>query len=149
MLIYLFVLHFIADFLLQTREMGKKKSEHFEYLVLHLAIYSMTFVIGLVAFHFINVAIMLFHVHAGAPMYSVVFLNSATIWFLVTLITIHGVQDWFIWKGYKITVYLRDKKATPATWKYWEDSWFYSTIGLDQLLHFATIALLASWAGII
>ena len=27
-------------------------------------------------------------------------------------------------------------------YKYWEDHWFYTTIGFDQLLHSATIILL-------
>ena len=30
-----------------------------------------------------------------------------------------------------------------VNWKYWEDHWFYTTIGFDQLLHVLTIILLA------
>ena len=35
---WLLVLHFVADFLLQSREMGKNKSSKFSVLLAHLAI---------------------------------------------------------------------------------------------------------------
>ena len=73
---------------------------------------------------------------------------------------IHGVIDWNIWKLYKYTVYRRlltrvisegaredQYEAGIAShakvWKYYEDSKFYDTIGIDQFLHAATIVLLA------
>ena len=49
------------------------------------------------------------------------------------------IIDASIWNIYKWSVYLRDKTATKENWKYWEDSWFYTTIGFDQLLHGITI----------
>jgi len=42
-LIGLFFWHFIADFVLQPREMAKNKSKHFGYLMAHCLIYSATF----------------------------------------------------------------------------------------------------------
>lgn len=122
MLIYLFVLHFIADFILQSREMGKKKSQEFNWLVRHLSIQFGIFLIGLALF---NVR------------YAVEFAGLNAL--------IHGLIDWNIWKFYKVSVYLRDKTATAETWRYWEDHLFYTTIGLDQLLHGATLIGLYQW----
>ena len=142
-IIYLLFLHFIADFILQSREMGKKKSESFEWLARHLAIQLTVFFFGLGmstdAFYF-----------AGA--------NAI----------IHGVIDWNIWKLYKysahyrivkylksLTVYGNDPEDSPAykaaydnwvkKWEYWNDHWFYTTIGFDQLLHASTLVLLWMW----
>jgi hypothetical protein len=80
---------------------------------------------------------------------------------------IHGVIDWNIWSLYKKQVKKRLNKAAymraveDTDWntsyknrcerhlkvlaeefKYWEDKGFYTTIGLDQLLHTLTIILL-------
>ena len=57
----------------------------------------------------------------------------------------HAVIDGTIWNLYKISVFLRDKTATKENWKYWQDSWFYTTIGFDQFLHGATIILLMEY----
>lgn len=136
MLVYLMVLHFIADFLLQSREMGKKKSSELSWLLKHLSIQAGVFFCGLMLLS-----------------------SSSLQWFqvmqwieLVVLNTlIHGVIDWNIWKAYKASAYFRIKKNPQHElitqdkinpWKYWEDHWFYSTIGFDQLLHASTIVLL-------
>jgi hypothetical protein len=34
-------------------------------------------------------------------------------------------------------------KWKAASWKYWEDHWFFTTIGFDQLLHGLTLIYLA------
>lgn len=128
MIVYLLILHYIADFLLQSRDMGKNKSSDPFVLTHHLIIQFAVFVLGL------------------APIiqweYAVVFsvLNAA----------VHGVIDWNIWNLYKMSVMLRLKRNKELLggadhWQYWEDHWFYSTIGLDQLLHTSTIILLAGW----
>ncbi len=116
LLIYLFVLHFIADFILQSREMGKKKSVEFSWLSAHLQIQAAIFLVFLLPINLLFAA-------------KFAFLNAL----------IHGIIDWNIWKLYKVSVYLRDKRATPETWKYWEDHLFYTTIGFDQLLHASTL----------
>lgn len=129
-----FVLHFIADFLLQSREMGTKKSSEFKWLARHLQIQFLIFTIVLT---FI----------VGFPKAYVFAISNAAI---------HGIIDWYIWRGYKYFVMKRIERnpshellsgtyGTTGQWKYYEDHWFYSTIGLDQLLHGLTmIALL--WA---
>lgn len=66
---------------------------------------------------------------------------------------IHGIIDWNIWRGYKYTVKIwmqnnPDHQATKhylktGEFKFWEDHVFFTTIGLDQLLHGLTLVLLA------
>ena len=129
MLVYMFFLHFIADFVLQNREMGKKKSKKIEFLTKHCIIQFVVFSIGLI------------------PFYGV---QSAQ--FGLANALIHGVIDWHIWRLYAISVLHRQfDKSVP--WKdrpklmykrypFWEDHYFYLTIGFDQFLHLATIVTL-------
>jgi len=119
-------LHFIADFLLQSREMGQKKSYELKWLNKHLSIQFFVMFLGLLPFTGYHIAILF------------AFYNSC----------IHGVIDWYIWRGYKASVWLRNRKyghnkeQLASTWKYWEDHLFYTTIGFDQALHITTLALL-------
>lgn len=131
-LAYCFVLHFLADFILQSREMGKKKSSEFSWLARHIFTQIYVFTLGLLPF--------------VGPGFALTFalLNGL----------MHAIIDWNIWKAYKVLVYYRIQKnqdhellaedpydkANP--WKYWEDHWFYATIGFDQLLHSLTIIVL-------
>jgi hypothetical protein len=142
LLAYMMVIHFIADFLLQSREMGQKKSSEPIWLIRHLLIQYFVFAILLSPF-------------LGLAMSMLFALCNALI---------HGVIDWYIWRGYKWSVSKRiyDDKGNPYVpgvsegypnhslmsdadnsfnppkapeWRYWLDHWFYATIGLDQLLH--------------
>lgn len=141
------ILHFIADFLLQSREMGKNKSSQFPVLLHHIGIQFAVMAVGLM--------ILLDPLTAIA-------VSAANA-------VIHGVIDWHIWRGYKLYVYKKlykqvtsDPRSTvwytmhpdkqeagyqvlvaekAAAFKYWEDHWFYATIGFDQLLHAVTIIL--------
>ena len=118
-LVYLLFLHFVADFLLQSREMGQKKSKYFKWLYFHCSMQYMVMFIGtLFLFGF-----------EKATAFS--FLNAF----------MHGVVDWNIWKFYKLRVVKLCKKCKiyPSTYEYWHDPYFYATIGLDQFLHSATI----------
>lgn len=134
MVVYYFLLHFIADFLLQSRKMGKKKSSELKWLYYHLMIVNLVFIIGLMP---------------------VIGIEKASIFALCNTL-IHGIIDAFIWKLYAWSVWKRyrpiidvseiernlQKEDLSKNFKYWEDSWFYSTIGLDQFLHGATIVFL-------
>lgn len=127
--IVLFFLHFIADFILQSREMGKNKSSHFPTLVKHCFIQLAVFLIGGAAW--------LSYLNPGAPFYIILIVAGK---FALVNAIIHGVIDWNIWKGYKYFATKRAAKlAVPESYAYWEDHWFYTTIGLDQFLHAATI----------
>lgn len=75
---------------------------------------------------------------------------------------IHGIQDWFIWKGYEQVVKTRlwneaSVKNSPIDFherlkertelflknrEYAEDKVFYDIIGLDRLLHVITLVVL-------
>lgn len=132
---WMMILHFVADFVFQSREMGQKKSSEFRWLFKHLTIQWLFFAFGLVYF--------------VGP---VVAISFATLNCLV-----HGLIDWNIWNLYKLSAYKRikaeadefhnlseaDRNAWIAesgkNWQYWNDHWFYTTIGFDQLLHGLTI----------
>ena len=128
-MIYLYILHFIADFILQSREMGQKKSTEFKWLAKHLGIQFIIFFIGLIFFD---------------PIYAFIFATINSFF--------HGIIDWNIWKFYKLSVYYRIKKdpehnllpenkSELEKWQYWKDHLFYTTIGFDQMLHMITLQL--------
>jgi hypothetical protein len=140
-----FTLHFIADFILQPRTMGKKKSESLKWLAGHLAIQLVVMAVGLSYLVDAKTALAIAGINA----------------------VVHGVVDWYIWRGYKWLVLKRiqaqakktieyrtkqqpsfaqadfliqeELKHQSAHWRYWEDHWFYVTIGFDQLLHGLTL----------
>lgn len=121
----MFVLHFVADFLLQSREMGRNKSKQIGWLAIHLAIQAVVFSFGLSM---------------------VIGIKSAT-WFAVINTAIHGLIDWNIWRLYvKSVIWRRSRdgsfKLVDNQYPYWEDPVFYATIGFDQMLHFLTLAVL-------
>lgn len=134
---YLFVLHFIADFLLQSREMGKKKSKELKWWAAHISIQFLVFLFGL--WDFVGPDVALKFAALNAIIHGVI---DATIW---------NVYGWFVfqrtfkeasqggikWQKKKHVEWLK------KNWSYWEDHWFYTTIGFDQLLH--TLTLLAVW----
>jgi len=126
MIIQLLILHFIADFLLQSREMGKNKSIYFSFLLEHVVIICGVFFVALVMHRdLIFGNILLF-----------VALNGL----------IHGLIDWNIWRLYKASIPRRFPTLEKLNkFQYYEDSWFYHTIGLDQMLHVSTLVLLAGW----
>ena len=148
MLALLFVLHFIADFPLQSREMGQKKSSEFKWLWDHLCIQLGIAWIGIVTWCWFDRATDHTRFLLLYPM-----LNAI----------VHGVIDWNIWKGYKWSAHKRIKRALikegydghvqynheymyrTSHFKYWEDHLFYTTIGFDQLLHGLTIIFLYKW----
>lgn len=117
MIIKLFILHFLADFVLQTRKMGQLKSSNWYYLFAHLAIQF------------------------------AVFLPFTSVAFALGNAVIHGIIDRNIWNLYKLSVKARfglDEKS-GKDFKYYEDHMFYTTIGFDQLLHSVTLLMLASY----
>ncbi len=130
---YLLFLHFIADFLLQSREMGKTKSGNIVVLFQHLAI-NWTVIVLLL------------------PLAGVSFQLAMAVSTLNAIV--HGVIDWYIWRIYKLSVINRIRRAIKPQefhmfrqlcldFKYWDDHFFYVTIGADQLLHALTLITLA------
>jgi hypothetical protein len=123
---YLLVVHFVADFLLQPREMATQKSVNPKWLYGHLAIQCAMFGIALGPFY-------------GDKALLFAFCNSL----------VHGLIDWNIWRLYKLSVVKRYPELNwsdpeqAKQWDFWNDSWFFHTIGLDQMLHGLTLVLLA------
>ena len=163
-LVWLMVLHFIADFILQSREMGKKKSSEPKWLLKHLGIQLGVMFIGLAIPLFFNTMDTITAACPGCYTDAQVLGTSSIVALIVAFriaflnALIHGLIDWNIWKLYKISAYLRIKKEAKEgnfglawiaesgkNWQYWEDHWFYTTIGFDQLLHVSTLLLLAGW----
>lgn len=124
---WMMILHFVADFIFQSREMGQKKSSEFRWLFKHLTIQWLFFALGLIYF--------------VGPVTAVGFATLNAV--------IHGIIDWNIWNLYKVYTIHRLKDIDPleddrfimpfGQFKYWEDHMFYITIGFDQLLHCLTI----------
>lgn len=117
----LFLAHFIADFLLQPRWMGTQKSSKLHVLFLHCMIQLLT------VFAFLQFG-------AGTKLAAQAALANTVV---------HGVIDWYIWNVYKFSVVVRNPDTHPdelkKEWKYWDDHWFYATIGFDQMLHSLTL----------
>jgi hypothetical protein len=162
-----FVLHFIADFLLQPRWMGTRKSSEFKVLLMHLGIQFGVMTSGLLLMSLL----WLFKDREVLAYYHTTIMDSflkdlsPVLLFGILNTLIHGIIDWNIWKLYKfsahirISRFVRQKATNPdgtisfsenqlyqdavKNWKYWEDSVFYDTIGFDQLLHGLTILGLA------
>jgi len=114
---YIFLLHFIGDFLLQSRKMANRKSERPEYLIAHIAIVF---------------AVMLLGGWVILPFQDSFALAAVAVF-------IHGLIDFFVWAGYRWWI----KRTLPdfARYEFWEDTKFYAALGLDQLLHYITIIL--------
>lgn len=154
MLILLMVLHFIADFLLQSRQMGQKKSEQFKWLVAHLSIQFAVFFVGILSYLCIYAKVYLMNFlnnppGPGTPYEYILSFAIFSFQFSILNTLIHGIIDWNIWKLYKVSVAFRNKDKSveelKKTFQYWNDHLFYTTIGFDQLLHTATIVALYSW----
>ena|SRR6478735_6599840 len=114
MIISLMITHGIFDWLLQDRETAKNKSSKFKFLAGHLFI--------------IYFGLLLWGLLFGKLYFHDSFL------FALSNTILHGIIDWNIWKLYK---YLAIKRYPDIdqNFPYWEDSWFYNFIMLDQLLH--------------
>lgn len=157
---YVFFLHFLADWALQSKYMSRNKSIKGEVLLGHASIHFAVFAIGMLLF---------------LP------LKSALLFSLANAL-IHSVIDWYLWRAYKISVFFRrtilipkekweewnivpkdlefrefirmlrsydfNKQSTEEVeylkkeFKYWDDFWFGFMLGLDQFLHAFTLALI-------
>lgn len=113
----LIITHFVSDWILQPRSVGKRKAGSLKWMLKHL-------VVILVC---TNVCFMII----GTPIWRA---------FLYTIV--HGVQDAVIWNAYR---YMRGPytKEFLDKNKYAEDYWWYFTIAIDQILHLCILFWLA------
>lgn len=104
------IVHYIADFWLQTDKQAKGKSKNWRDLVSHTFTYSMLWYI-------IGAFLQAFNSGAFFPHWSV------TIFVLITFIA-HTITDYFT---SRLNSYLWKKQLTH---------WFFISVGGDQILHY-------------
>jgi len=124
-----FLLHFIADWVLQSPKMGREKSSKFIVLCQHISIIFGVIFIGTLPFLDLRTAAIFSGLNALA----------------------HAVVDWNIWRFYRVTVYFRNKKMfkekgkretvkyLQKNFKYWLDPVFGYFLGFDQLIHYVIL----------
>ena len=108
-LLYLILVHWVADFVLQSRKMGENKSHDNFWLTVHVTVYSFATIVLWVVFF----------LSTGTPM------SPFSIWksFIVIYAT-HWITDY-------TTSKITSKYANDKRWY-----GFFTTIGFDQVLHY-------------
>ena len=116
-LVMILGIHYVSDFLLQTRQMGENKGKSWKWLSIHVGVYTASLIMGMIlvsdSFQF-------------ALTYSL--LNGA-LHFMTDAITAR-ISGYFYLKSL-------ENKTDKPNWMYF----FWSTIGLDQLIHASTLIL--------
>lgn len=127
-LLFLFIIHFIADFGLQTRKMGLNKGKSLMWLSMHVGVYLITLLIFGLIFgqHLLDSNDMY-------PIFKYCLLNGA----------IHWVTDFITSKGsgYSYVQMLKYESDNNDKKKYQWQYVFWLVIGFDQLLHIITLML--------
>lgn len=124
--IFLLVLHFIGDFLLQSNWMATYKSKEALPLLVHVSIYSLCFL------------------WLGYGFWLAVFLTHLITDYLTSRIT---SRLWFvdldpIEVGERMTLGLTPEWEFFASFNHWKRHWFFVCIGADQLIHYLTLAMI-------
>lgn len=123
-IVVVFILHYLADWVLQSPQMGREKSSKLKVLAQHISIIFLVPALG-----------MLFFLDPYLS-FKLAAVNALT----------HAVIDWNIWRLYRVTVWLRNRDTPPEelskNYKYWLDPVFGYFLGADQLLHFIILYLL-------
>lgn len=122
-------LHYIADFIFQSHEEAVNKSSSRKYLLSHVYRYSMIVWIGL-------------HIFIFLPL---IFLDSTK--YDPKII---GVLGWLLW-CYLMFIYIYithlvtdyiTSRINAKLWKNGKIHEFFNCVGLDQLIHYATLFIL-------
>jgi len=116
--LYLILVHWVADFVLQSRKMGENKSHDNFWLTAHVIVYSLATILLWIGFFVLT----------NVPM------TSETIWksYIVIFIT-HWITDY-------TTSKITSKFANDKRWY-----GFFTTIGLDQVLHYAQLFMVYNY----
>ena len=114
LIVMFLVCEFAGDFLLQPRWMALGKSVSLKVLSYHAGCVFVPVFVGMMV-------VALFGVARVEDVSTFAFLYAFA----------HGIQDWFLWRGYK--------KMRPdwykTSFKFYEDKMFYTFIGADRLAH--------------
>jgi hypothetical protein len=137
--------HWLADFVCQTNRMATKKSEEFGALLAHVITYTSVMGISLIGYF----AYRLWDL--GAPTYLILWAMGQTtsyiLGFLFLVFGTHLLTDYATSRVGKAlfffapTKYANDAEAT-VLWRYLPEKrwWFFQNIGVDQLIHYVTLA---------
>ena len=135
----LLLFEYLSDFIFQTREMGKEKSQDLNVLIQHCNRVLIGTYFGFLFFYYLTNP----NSHYFKLAYTAALINAI----------FHGLIDWNIWKIYKALTYNKIKKENPSSVvcalrdfkekrDYAEDPVFYNIIGLDRLLHVLTLLVI-------
>ena len=115
LIVILFVLHFLCDFLFQSRWMAENKGKNVLALSLHVLIYSLVLFIGLYSYREI----------VGPNILSLVdqIKGDQLLWFVVINFLLHFVTD------------LTTSQFTRYFWEKNDKHKFFAVIGFDQCVH--------------
>jgi hypothetical protein len=111
--------HFLADWVFQSRDIAENKSKKFSALYEHVSINFFTFWLVL---------------ELTSRFGSYTFGDKEWI-LLIVYCVLHGVQDWFIWRGYAKFFH---KEGVDKT----NNKAFWNTIAVDQFIHLTLLMVL-------
>lgn len=112
----LLIVHWSADFVLQSRWMGRNKSSRLDALAAHVAVYTMALAVG---------AALIFRI------------DVENRWTLLAFVLTNGIAHF-------ATDFV-SSRITSALWKAKREYAFFTAIGFDQLVHQATLAATMWW----
>lgn len=115
-IVFIILMHFIGDFVLQSRWMALNKSSNNRALFAHVATYSLFLFIG------------------GWVLW---YKDSIDINLIIAWALINGLLHF-------ITDYITSR-ITARLWKLENKYWFFTMIGFDQLIHYACLFFTSSW----
>lgn len=125
--------HFVADFRLQSHWMSINKSKRWSALLAHVAAYTATILV-----------LMALATYPRVPLWSVAFwaLLNGAIHLCVDALTSQATSTlWFFEPFYDGETTRRNVWVSNGT----HPHWFFEMIGFDQLLHYASLLVTASW----
>lgn len=136
--------HFVGDFLCQTDWMALNKSKRWDALAAHVAVYALVLIVTIGFFATPGYPPLIWvAVNALAHFVTDAITSRITsrLWFLKMT---PAVKGWRVLEGNASTGVSREETA------YWMDDlgtrhWFFVAIGADQLIHYVTLVVTASW----
>lgn len=126
-IILLLFLHFVSDFVLQSRDMGRKKGKNLYWLTTHVFVYSLSFTF----FWFL----------LTKPLNSP---YSEAIMFFSLVFSTHWIADYFTSK-LSGSFYLKMNESKIVKTKNFYEWLFWLIIGIDQFIHITSLILITEY----
>jgi hypothetical protein len=118
-IIYIFIMHFVGDFVFQTREMANNKSKSNKWLTIHVLAYFQALIWGSILFCGIHYIVL-------GPIDKI---GGDIILYCVSNAILHWVTDYFT------------SKQTSKLWTKQNVKGFFTMIGFDQVIHQTTLII--------